>query len=84
MWIKIAEKSKDTNHRWIVTADHKDIELRNMMPTSKTTESDLPRIYNESARMLRRARREANEGYFVMAQRKLAPFHFELLIEESI
>jgi hypothetical protein len=83
MWLKIAEKSKDTNHRWIVTADHKDIQLRNMM-TAKTTESDLPRIYNESARMLRHARREANAGYFVMAQRKVAPFHFELLIEESI
>jgi heme/copper-type cytochrome/quinol oxidase subunit 1 len=81
MWMKIAEKNKNTRHRWIVTTDHKDIGLRNMM---LGLEANLSRAYNESARMLRHARREADEGYFVMAQRKVGPDHFELVVQEII
>jgi len=93
MWIKIAERSPKTKHRWIVTENLKDLKLFDLRPTKealdtakRTNETDLlyAHVYSESEKMLRRVRKEVHAGYYLMAQRKHSAHCFSLLVQERV
>lgn len=93
MWIKIAERTPKTKHRWIVTEDIPALRLFDLRPSKdaldiakRTNETGIlyAHIYSESERMLRHVRREVRHGYYLMAQRKDASNCFSLLVQEIV